>query len=202
MLLADLGGRHTGCHDAAMHLEIVLAMPWWWRQCKGDNAMDKILTRGKPDEGGRAAVCSGVTALKLRYESLIREFDAREHACAFADAVLPRRQAGNCGHATPSEVDLMQLLRRDPTTRKHKSRLRCKGHDALLNWTTIDDSSGIKAGAAPNSSCLLCPWQVQDANSEQHALLRSRNQVVGHAVLAFKSAVVAGAAPEVLQTIA
>ena len=155
VLSADLGNRHTGCCDAAMHLEIVLAMQWWWRACKGDKSIDELLIKASPDgSGGREAVVNGVTALRLRYESLIKEFDARVSASAFANRMLPRRQAGNCAQGAATQMDLVQLLRRDPTGRSYKSMLRCKGYNTLINWAKHDDSDPF-AGAVGNVQSMV-----------------------------------------------
>jgi len=143
---AELGPRHTGCHDAAKYLEIILAMRWWWLQCKGDTAFDELLTK----QGGRMAAVTGVTALQSRYNSCIQEFGARIHARDFKVRMSSRRQPETFAQGITMQLDLVQLQRRDPTYHSYKSMLRYKAYAALLKWTAEDDQD---AGAVSTPLC-------------------------------------------------
>lgn len=121
-----MGDRHTGCHDAAKHLEVLLAIMWWLRESQGSESYQKVMNGKK----GRGAIHKGVKALQLRCQSRISEFEARSESRACAEEASA--QAGVIQHGPR---DLLPMQSRDPTMPVYKSGMFDKGYDILLgNW--------------------------------------------------------------------
>ena len=154
---AELGPRHTGCHDAAKHLEIVLAMKWWWQECYSDENFSQLwrTCKGTNASLGRRIACVGVEALQLRYDSSVKAYEARQ---ASRKAVRSKRP-----ESSSSESNLLQLQRRDPTVLSYKSAVYVNAYKTILEWTRDDyqDAGAIFAAVAIQSlhsrSCLVLP---------------------------------------------
>ena len=88
--------------------------------------------------------CTGVEALKLRYDSNVKEYEARV-------------QSQKVPHGPGANKDLVQLQRCDPTHHSYKSAMRVNGYNKLLKWTEEDDES---AGEC-NLQQSRCLWLVK-----------------------------------------
>ena len=121
-----MGDRHTGCHDAAKHLEILLAIMWWLRGSQGSVPYQKVMN----DKKSRGAIQKGVKALQLRCRSRISEFEARTDSRVCAEEASAQPTVIQHGAR-----DLLPMQSRDPTMPVYKSGMFNKGYDVLLrNW--------------------------------------------------------------------
>jgi hypothetical protein len=118
---AELGSRHTGGHDAALTLELLLALMYWWREGK--------CTKLFENKDSKRALRNGAEALQLHHDSFIKQFEARYHA---------ERAARSFKNRLYSKMTRKQEQRRDPTTR-YKSELSVNSLELLRKWT-VDDS--------------------------------------------------------------
>ena len=133
----ELGPRHTGGHDAAKLLEIQLAFKWLLKQCKDDRVYQRLFTQ----QGCKTAICAGVEALQLRYDSCIKEFEARTRAAAhkYPSCTLPTASVDCEPEPASVDCDLVEMQRRDPTYHSYKAALRVNGYRKLLKWDKKDD---------------------------------------------------------------
>ena len=149
---ADLGPLHTGCRDAAMNLEIILAMAWWWQERPGKNAFKELLT----SRTGRAAAAVGVKALQLLCYGHKVQYEARE--LAIAAGKQAKKGSTSAGPQVALEaVDLKVLQLRDPT-KAYKHALCVHGYETLQNWAKeVEDKAVWHTGVL--QVCLLMMWR-------------------------------------------